>query len=293
LAISKKIASAAALSGAAAFVYATLVEPYLIQTVYLDLYCPRLPCEFDGYRILQLSDFHTRKLGRRETLCRDLAKKLPEHDLLLITGDLIHTPGGAPAFLEIAKGFTAKDGVYAVFGNSEHKNGVRSKELAANLEAISIHTLINRHIVIERGESSFYLVGVDDPASCHDDLALAMRGVPEGSFKLLMMHSPDPIGHAVALGIDVVLSGHTHGGQVKLPIVGPLHTNSLLGPSMSHGLYSGASLFHIIGFRAGRTQLYVTRGVGVSGLALRFLCRPEITSITLHANVSSQPRTDT
>jgi predicted MPP superfamily phosphohydrolase len=96
-----------------------------------------------------------------------------------------------------------------------------------------------------------------------------------------MMHSPDPIGLAAAYGIDVVLSGHTHGGQIRLPLLGPLFTNSILGLTMSEGLYQGADLLKIIGFRAGRTQLYVTRGVGVSNLALRFLCQPEINSITL------------
>jgi len=108
-----------------------------------------------------------------------------------------------------------------------------------------------------------------------------VEGLDDSLFKLLLMHTPDGISEAVVRGIDLTLSGHTHGGQVKLPIVGALFTHSLLGRRMSHGYYAGKRLYQIIGIRAGRSQLYVTRGLGISGLALRFLCRPEMTVITL------------
>ena len=122
---------------------------------------------------------------------------------------------------------------------------------------------------------------MDDPVNDKDDLAAALRGVPDDRFTLLLMHSPDGIAEAVMRGVDVVLSGHTHGGQVRLPFFGAPHTHTLLGRRMSDGYYAGRRLRRAIGIRPGRTQLYVTRGLGVSGLALRFLAPPELTLITL------------
>ena len=95
------------------------------------------------------------------------------------------------------------------------------------------------------------------------------------------MHSPDGIAEAVVYGVDVALSGHTHGGQIRLPLYGALYTHSIMGKRMSDGYYSRKRLRRAVGIRPGRTQLYVTRGLGVSGLALRFLTRPELTVITL------------
>jgi predicted MPP superfamily phosphohydrolase len=276
-----KATAALGAAGITALIYAIAVEPYRIAHVEIELDCARLPIEFDGYRILQISDLHMRRLGRREELLRTMIGRLPAHDLTLVTGDLIHTPEGAPYFLELAKSFSARDGIFAIYGNSEHKNGVRTRILTEQLTTAGVRALNNEHVTIARGGAMIYLMGVDDPVNQKDDIRAAIKGIPDDAFKLLMMHSPDPIAQAVTYGIDVVLSGHTHGGQIVLPFIGPLFTNSILGLSMSSGLFSGASLFRFIGFRAGRTQLYVTRGIGVSNFAMRFNCPPELTTITL------------
>jgi len=102
------------------------------------------------------------------------------------------------------------------------------------------------------------------------NLAEAMRGVPREAFTILLAHSPDIIGQAAAAGLDLVLSGHTHGGQVRLPLVGPLYVNAELGGKYNQGL-----------FRFGSTQLYVNRGIGTRFFPIRFLCPPEITVFTL------------
>jgi predicted MPP superfamily phosphohydrolase len=266
---------------AAALTYAVGIEPCFIETVYAEISLPRLPRAFDGYTILQLSDFHTRRFGRRERIVRGILGRLPRPDLAVITGDLIHTPAGEANFLRTVAELEAADGVYAIFGNSEHKNGVRPSAFAQELDRNGITPLLNKHVILEREGSSIALVGVDDPVSVKDDMKTAMEGLSDSIFKLLLMHTPDGISEAAVRGIDLSLCGHTHGGQVKLPIYGPIYTHSHLGRRMSHGYYAGKELKDIIGIRPGRTQLYVTRGVGVSGLALRFLCRPEITVITL------------
>ena len=261
--------------------YAVGIEPYAIETVHIELRVPRLPPAFDGYTIYQVSDLHMRQIGRREHIVRRLLDQLPPADSVAVTGDLVHTQAGIPPFLELAKSFRARDGVFAVFGNSEHKNGVRPHKLSKALAANNVTPLMNSHTLISRGGATLALVGVDDPVSNKDRLADALEGVRGDVCTVLLMHSPDGIAEAVVRGVDLVLSGHTHGGQVALPLIGPLYTHSLLGRRMSHGYYGRKKLRRVIGIRPGRTQLYVTRGLGVSGLALRFLIRPEFTVITL------------
>jgi predicted MPP superfamily phosphohydrolase len=277
----KTAISAVGAASALALVYAVFIEPFAIETVFLDLYSPRLPKEFDEFTILHLSDLHMKKTGRREAILTKILGDLPPADVALVTGDLVHTPRGIAPFLELSQAIRATDGTYVTFGNSEHKNGVRSHAFAADLAAHGMRPLINASTTLTRGSASIVLAGVDDPVTEHDDFHAALGSVPREAFKVLMMHSPDTVSLACAYGVDIVLSGHTHGGQIKLPYYGAPYTHSHLGRAMSHGLYRGRHLREIIGFRPGRTQLYVTRGVGISGLALRFLCRPEITFLTL------------
>ena len=261
--------------------YAIGVEPYLIETVHLEMYAPRLPLAFDGYVIYQVSDLHMHQMGRRERTLERLLSKMPPADLVAVTGDMVHTPAGIEPFLHLARSFQARDGAYAIFGNSEHKNGVRPYALSQTLAANGIPPLMNRHVLLTRGESQIALAGVDDPVNEMDRLGDALEGIPDDLFTLLLMHSPDGIAEAVVRGVDVVLAGHTHGGQIRLPWYGALYTHSHLGKRMSDGYYGRDRLRKAIGLRPGRTQLYVTRGLGVSGLALRFLTRPELTVITL------------
>ena len=272
--------------------YAVGVEPYAVETVHVEVRIPRLPPAFDGYTIYQISDLHMRQIGRRERRVRRILDRLPPADLVAVTGDLVHTQAGIPPFLELAKSFRARDGVFAVFGNSEHKNGVRPYRFSKTLAACGVTPLMNAHVLFSRGESTLALAGVDDPVSSKDRLAAALDGVMDDVCTLLLMHSPDGIAEAAFRGVDLVLSGHTHGGQVALPFVGPVYTHSLLGRRMSHGYYAGKKLRRIIGIRPGRTQLYVTRGLGVSGLALRFLTRPELTVITLRPGTPRSRRVE-
>ncbi len=271
--------------------YAVGVEPYAVETVRFDLFCPRLPKEFEGYTVLQVSDLHMRQIGRREKIIERLIRALPPVDLVAVTGDLIHTPAGIEPFLELAQSFQSKDGAFAIFGNSEHKNGVRPYAFSRTLAERGIKPLMNSHVLLTRGEAQIVLAGVDDPVNNLDRLSDALAGAPEETFMLALMHSPDSVAEAVLRGVDVVLSGHTHGGQVKLPWYGALYTHSVLGRRMSDGYYAKRRLRRAVGIRPGRTQLYVTRGLGISGLALRFLARPELTVITLRRGLPRWERT--
>jgi predicted MPP superfamily phosphohydrolase len=277
----RRLALLAGGAGLGLLAYAAGVEPYAIETVHWDLFSPRLPEAFEGYTIYQISDLHMRQMGRRERILETLLRGLPAADLIAVTGDLVHTPAGIPPFLALAESFRAEDGTYAVFGNSEHKNGIRPYALSRTLAESGIVPLMNEHILLTRGDSQIVLAGVDDPVNDKDDMAEALRNAPDDLFTLLLMHSPDPVAEAALRGVDVVLSGHTHGGQIRLPWYGALYTHSQMGRRMSDGYYSRRRLRRAIGIRPGRTQLYVTRGIGLSGLALRFLSRPELTIITL------------
>lgn len=272
--------------------YAAGVEPYAVETVRLTLRLPRLPQAFDGYSILQVSDLHMSQIGRRETLVRSLIEQIGPVDLVAVTGDLVHTQRGIAPFLALAQSFHARDGAYAIFGNSEHKNGVRPHAFARTLADSGIPPLMNSHVLLTRGGAQIALAGVDDPVNDLDRLPQALSGIPEGACTLLLMHSPDGIAEAALLGVDLVLSGHTHGGQIRFPLIGAPYTHSYLGRRMSNGLYLGRALRRVIGIRPGRTQLYVSRGIGISGLALRFLTRPELTVITLRRGhlPSDKPR---
>ncbi len=216
---SKTVASAliggASVSGAL-LAYAALIEPYAIQHVKVTLWSERLPTSFDGYIVLLLSDFHSRGIERRERLVLDMVGALPTPDLIALDGDFIYTPRGMEAFAsEFGGALRARDGVFAVFGNSEHKNGVVPHQFARHLEANGVTVLLNRNTRVQRGGETIAIAGVDDPASFHDDVASAVDGIPGTEFQIMLMHSPDSIGVACSLGVDLVLSGHTHGGQVE------------------------------------------------------------------------------
>lgn len=274
--------------------YAAGVEPYAVQTVRLTLRLPRLPAAFDGYTILQVSDLHMSQMGRREKIVRSLLDTIGPVDLVAVTGDLVHTQRGIAPFLALAQSFQARDGAYAIFGNSEHKNGVRPHAFAQTLANSGIVPLLNSHVLLTRGEAQMALAGVDDPVNDLDRLPAALHGIPDGLCTLLLMHSPDGVAEAVVHGVDLVLSGHTHGGQIRFPLFGAPYTHSYLGRRMSSGLYRGRGLRRVVGIRPGWTQLYVSRGIGISGLALRFLTRPELTVVTLrrgHLTPGKSPRT--
>ena len=277
----RAIVGAAAAAAGATLAYATAVEPFQIETVHYELFLPRLPHAFEGYTIYVVSDLHMRSIGRRERRVREILDSLPEADLIVTPGDMVHTRDGILPFFELAKSMRARDGIYAVYGNSEYKNGVRPAVFAAELEAHGITPLLNRSVTLERGGESIVLAGTDDPVNWRDDVDLALENAAADRCVVMLMHSPESIAHAVRRGVDLVISGHTHGGQIRFPFIGAPYTHVSFGPRMSAGYYALHRLRGCIGVWPGRTQLYVTRGIGVSGLALRFMCPPEFTILTL------------
>jgi hypothetical protein len=188
-----------------------------------------------------------------------------EPDLCVFTGDYRFEDRGPcdgvyPRMRQITEAISAKHGIWGILGNHD------SAEIAYGLEALGMHMLVNENVEVRRGADSLWLAGVDDPFDYRcDDLDAALTGVPEGGFKILLAHVPEIYQTAAARGVNLYLSGHTHAGQIRLPIIGSLKHNSHCPKEFSYGLWRHAGM-----------QGYTTSGVGCSSVPVRFHCPPEI-----------------
>ena len=283
----------AGLGGAAALaLYSGEVERHWIEVTQRDFFLRGLPVPFDGMRIVQLSDIHmddfTEPYFLRHVI--DRVNRI-KPDAVCLTGDfvtaalswksgvnLISTkPARATAWqcASILNGLECGE-LYAVLGN--HDISVGAKEVSAALEANGITVLRNACVPIERGGGRIWLAGLDDPLEGRANPELAIpepiRNVPNEPV-LLLCHAPDfadrLLTHPAGQAVDLMLSGHTHGGQIRLPFVRPL-----VLPPLGRKYIEGF-------FRLGRLQLYVNRGIGAIGMPFRLACPPEITVITLRA----------
>jgi predicted MPP superfamily phosphohydrolase len=237
-----------------------------------------LPDAFQNFRIAQISDIHLEEYTEPwflEEVVRRTNDLKP--DLVVLTGDYIsRSPRPIPFALraagvcaEIVSRLTAPQR-YAVLGN--HDISVGSQAIINVLEAHGTTVLVDSYLPIERGSDHFWLSGACDPGASTCYLDLAIPPMPDAPV-VFLCHEPDFVDTVVQHPryplIDLMLSGHTHGGQIRLPVIGPL-----ILPSMGKKYVDG--LFHF-----GHLQLYVNRGVGTVGLPLRLNCPAEITEITL------------
>lgn len=275
-----------ALAGAAAalFGYASLVERTAISLTRLELKFSQLPRAFDGFTILQLSDMHVAHWWTIERRMEEIVRNLDvDIDLLALAGDIAASSKGTRLVREFLDRVRPGRETYAIYGNSEHKGRfgqLRRKDL--NWDGLRL--LTNEHVVIERGSEKIVVAGVDDPFTKHDDLSKALEGAPGNAFKVLLAHTPDISGEAADAGVGLVLAGHTHGGQVRLPLVGAVYDHLHKYRSLVQGLFEGEKLSRILGRDAGEMRVYVSRGIGISNLPVRFLCPPEVVLITLRTS---------
>jgi predicted MPP superfamily phosphohydrolase len=256
----------------ALLLYSSIIEPnFVVTSTCLALDFESLPREFHGFRIAHVSDLHfgTWHLAIRDDLVvRAIEGFKP--DLIVVTGDLICSSSS----VEEALKFTARLALIAptvvILGNWDYWSGANVTLFVERLRSAGAVVLINEHIDVERGSSKIYVVGLDDPHTMRDDLERALSGIPPNSFKILLAHSPEAFKKARGRA-DLVLAGHTHGGQVVVPLLGPLFVPL---PPGSRKYVKGL-------FVENGTSMYVTSGVGCSLLPMRFLCPPEVALITL------------
>jgi uncharacterized protein len=238
-----------------------------IRVVERDMAVPALPRGFEGWRILHLSDLH---LDVDPELTDAILQAIAplQYDLAVITGDfrsLMHGPYER-AMAESGRLIRAlKAPAYGVLGNHDFL------EFVPHLEAAGLRMLLNEMARLERAGDTIFLAGVDDPHFYEtDNLQRARAGIPAAGFSILLAHTPEIARAAAAAGFQVMLCGHTHGGQICLPGGIAVMTNSHCERKLIRG-----------GWRCAQMLGYTTTGVGSSGMLARFFCPPEAVIHTL------------
>lgn len=246
------------------------LEPRVFDITNTDIAFDHLPPDLDGMKILHISDIHAGDYIRKKYLQRmvDQCNTL-NHDLVVITGDFTETEFDDIHWCaEILSKINNKLGIFGVYGNHDVWNG--GEEIGKVLQENGITILNNRNIPLEYNRQQFYLAGVDDYRFGNLDLNSGLKDIPEEAFVILMSHNPDSVEVLNGHKVDLMLSGHMHGGQWRFPLIGPLYvpskfkTKHFLGLSKSNG-----------------TAIYTTCGIGSTSIPLRINCNPEISIITL------------
>jgi hypothetical protein len=246
----------------------SFLEPYQVQLKEVEIKFQNLDSRAKNLKIVQISDIHFKKIGVREKKLLKILKKI-EPDYLLITGDIVDWKAddldSLSQFCQSLSGI-AKKGTFGVYGNHEHLNFKFSK-LKPIFEESGIKILENQSIFLEE---SIYLIGADDPHLGFDNLKIATDQIDQKAPKILLAHSPE-IFRKVKQENILVLAGHTHGGQINVPIIVNLILPLRYNKQYKKGL-----------FKEGSRWLYINKGIGTTFLPLRFNSLPEITIIRLN-----------
>jgi predicted MPP superfamily phosphohydrolase len=245
--------------------YGFVIERNLPVVENVTLSLPAFP---GTMRAVHLADLHVHGRSRLMDKVIELANSF-EPDYIFLTGGLVEDPEELPVCLDYLGMLKSKHGIYFSPGNWEHWSGTLKNDLATQLKSAGVRMLYNSAEVIEWEKGRFFLVGIDDDYYGFSKPHRAFESQPKNVCTILLSHSPLGVYSARPYRCDLVLSGHTHGGQVRLPWIGALITPLGSGP-FEQGLYT---------FRF--SQLYVNRGIGTSTVPLRFMCPPEVTYLTL------------
>ncbi len=243
-------------------------QDLVIERVSIPL--PNLPPALEGFTIAQLSDIHLLPFTQPELVRRAVAMTNSLNpDLTVLTGDYVwHEVEAIFELAPIIAELNAKQGVFSIFGN--HDLWTDADVVSAGMKEVHIPLLVNEGVTLDVGGAPLHLAGLDDGWSGNPDLAAAMDNAPTAATTILLMHEPDLADeYALDPRIALQLSGHSHGGQIRLPIIGP-PVLPYLSWKYDMGLY-----------RVGDMWLYTNRGIGVTNEPYRYNCQPEITEITL------------
>jgi uncharacterized protein len=267
--------SATALAGWG--LYAGEIGRHELSIDEITIHLTRLPDAFRGMRIVQVSDFHYAEFSEAYFL-----REVVEHvnrlrpDLVVLTGDFVsfgplphsYARAHAPECAAIVGGIICPQR-YAIMGN--HDSVVGARYVIGPLREHGIPTLVNAAVALERDGQRLWLAGLGSACEdeSHPEKAIPKSALAAGEAIIVLAHEPDIFPDIAKFNVDLMLSGHTHGGQVRLPFLPPLQL-PVLGRNYVEGL-----------FRQGSTQLYVNRGIGAVGVPFRLNCPPQISVLTL------------
>jgi len=230
----------------------------------------KLPKKLDGFRLVHLSDFHHSPLTDLEHIEKavETANEL-EPDMVVLTGDYVsHEPEYIRPVAEVMGRLESEYGSYACLGNHDHWTD--AELVTRELEENGIRMLVNEGFRFTAKGVSFWMCGVDDHMMKRTDVKAALHGSFPDEMKMMLAHNPVIVRQAARYGVDMMFSGHTHGGQVKIR---EKEKKILAHRRLSSGLH-----------RRKETQIYITRGIGTVVLPVRYQCPPEISVIELRTD---------
>ncbi len=247
-----------------------LAEANTLTVEKVKIYLERLPKGLEGFRVVQLSDVHHSPFTHLDFIRRavEISNEL-KPDMFVLTGDFVsHEAEYIAPVAEVLGELKSEFGSFACLGNHDHWTD--AAQVAKCLSKEKIKVLINEGFRFTARNSSVWLCGVDDYMAGTVDLRAALRGSFPDEMKLLLAHNPKTLYRAARAGVDLMLSGHTHGGQVRIR---DEEKRILPRRKFASGLY-----------RRKETQMYITRGIGTVVLPVRFGCPPEISLLELHSS---------
>jgi predicted MPP superfamily phosphohydrolase len=259
---------------AATSAYARLIEPYHYWISETDVFIGDLPERFEGFRITQLTDIHHSSiLGLDEVRRMVSLAQETNPDMFVLTGDYTTSYRRfIEPCAEALSPLNAPEGVWAVLGNHDHYTD--SELTTRALQRHRIMVMNNFHTTLQRGPDSLQLSGIDDWTWNAVDWTRAFSGLKRETPTVLLSHQPSVLDLPQTQNVSLILSGHTHGGQLRLPFVGAPARFATRDLKYDRGLFS-----------KGETQLYVSSGTGVIGLPLRLGVRPEIAVLRLRRKI--------
>ena len=271
-----KVGAAAASVGVVSSLAACLHEPHETVVNTIPIVLERLPAAFDGFRIAQLSDIHFDQFMTPEYL-ESVVKLVnaQKPDVVMLTGDYVGRDGGqsrqsldaAEQCAAILSRLQSPLGSFAVLGN--HDCWAGADAVCEIVNAAHIQVMRNQAHTLERHGARLHLAGVDDVTAGLARADKALRGVPQEECCVAAVHEPDFADELRKFAVDFQISGHSHGGQIRLPGVG-----AVVLPALARKYSKGA-------YRIGQLQLYTNSGLGVIGVPMRLLCPPEVSLFEL------------
>lgn len=248
------------------------IEPGRLSVTHQDVVCNKLTPGLSGLRLGLLSDFHFRPGQDDELVDKAVLEANRENlDLILLTGDFVDSdPGVLFPLLEYLRKLSARHGVFAVMGNHDGWN-ISGSVMRRNFEMAGISFLINQHSLLPIRGERLAIAGTDFVWRGKPDPRRTFAGIAQETPVLAMVHEPDYFDVMTARR-DILLqvSGHTHGGQCRVPLLGYTPVKVEQGRKYVYGAFS-----------RGESNLFVTRGVGTTGPRVRFACPPELAILTL------------